>query len=112
MIDGTATETRTPNRGAGSSREVNLFAVHQLLEPLLGDPDFIPGTPSWTQLPDDDSAKWRAVLWAAMWWAVAEDARQDAVAQAGQAIAEAENWGQVSRDIVRRREIDELRRAG
>lgn len=106
------TTTETPARkGGGTSREVNLFAVHQFLAPHLGDPDVIPGTPSWTQLPDDDSAKWRAVLWAAMWWAVAEDARQNAVAEAGQQISAAENWRVRARDVQRRREIDEHRRA-
>lgn len=112
MNGDTATETRTPVRGAGSSREVNLFAVHQFLAPHLGDPEYIPGTPSWTQLPDDSAAKWRSVLWAAMWWAVAEDTRQEAIADAGQQISAAADWSQGSRDVHRRHQIDELRRAG
>lgn len=112
MTERITTETRTPNRGAGSSREVNMFAVHQFLAPHLGDPDVIPGTPSWTQLPDDDAAKWRAVLWAAMWWTVSEDARQDAIAEAGQQISAAEDWSTLSRTVHRRHEIDALRRAG
>ena len=111
MTESITTETRAPIRGAGSSREVNLFAVHQFLAPHLGNPDVIPGTPSWTQLPNGDSAKWRAVLWAAMWWAVAEDARQDAVAEAGQAISGADNWSVVAQQVLRRRAIDEMRRA-
>lgn len=99
-----------PLTGAGS-REVNYYAVYQFLAPHLGDPSVIPGTPVWADLRDSDPAKWRAVLWAAMWWAVTEDARQDAVAQANQAISAAEDWGQVSRQVQRRREIDELRRS-
>lgn len=103
--------TETPARkGGGSSREVNLFAVHQFLAPHLGDPEYIPGTPSWTELPDDNAAKWRAVLWAAMWWAVSENTRQDAIAKAGQAISSAADWSQMSRDVHRRHEIDALRR--
>lgn len=111
MTNNITTETRTPNRGAGSSREVNMFAVHQFLAPHLGDPDYIVGTPSWTQLPDDDAAKWRAVLWAAMWWAVTEDARQDAIADAGQQISAADDWSEAARQLPRRREIDRLREA-
>lgn len=112
MTESITTETRTPNRGAGSSREVNLFAVQQFLAPHLGDPELIPGTPSWTQLPDDDGAKWRAILWAAMWWAVSEDARQDAIAEAGEAISAAKDWSKASRAVQRRHEIDTLRKAG
>lgn len=103
----TVNTTETPAlSGGGTSREVNCFAVHQFLAPHLGDPEYIPGTPSWTELPDDNGAKWRAVLWAAMWWVVAEDARQDAVAKAGQDI-----WtGTFATTVARHREIDSYRR--
>lgn len=108
----TVNTTETPARkGGGTSREVNLFAVHQFLAPHLGDPEYIPGTPSWTELPDDSAAKWRSVLWAAMWWAVAEDARQNAVAEAGQAISAAADWSEAAQQLPRRRHIDELRRS-
>lgn len=112
VTDDSTTEARTPsNGGAGSSREVNLFAVHQFLAPHLGDPDYIVGTPSWTQLPDDDSAKWRAILWACMWWAIGENLRQEAIADAGEQISEAEDWRATARQVQRRREIDALREA-
>lgn len=110
MTDTNTTETPA-RRGGGTSREVNCFAVHRFLAPHLGDPDVIPGTPSWTQLPDDDAAKWRAVLWSAMWWAISEDARQNAIADAGEQVSAAQDWSQVSRDVHRRHEIDQLRRS-
>lgn len=111
MIGEERTTEARARKGVGSSREVNLFAVHQFLAPYLGDPEFVPGTPSWTQLPDDDSAKWRAVLWAAMWWAVAENTRQEARAQAAENVWEGEDWTYVARQVQRRREIDVHRRA-
>lgn len=101
-----------PLTGAGSSREVNYYAVYQFLAPHLGDPSVIPGTPVWADLPDSDPAKWQAVLWAAMWWSVTEDARQDAIADAGVQIAGAEDWAVVAQQHLRRHEIDTLRKAG
>lgn len=113
MVDNEMTEEAGSDRGAGtpSSREVDLYSVYQFLAPHLGDPRWIPGTPSWSQLEDTDPAKWSAVLWAAIWWAVGEEARQDAITQAGEAIWEGEDWAQVSQTVRRRREIDELRRS-
>lgn len=97
--------------GAGTSREVRFYPVYELLSPLLADPSLIPGTPVWCELSDTDPAKWQAVLWAAVWWAVGEECRQDAIAAAGEQISASENWRQVARQVQRRREIDEMRRA-
>lgn len=93
------------------SREVRFFPVYQLLQSLLGDPGPIPGTPDWCRLDDTDPAKWRAVLWAAVWWAVAEECRQDAIAEAGEQISSAEDWTAAARQVQRRREIDAHRRS-
>lgn len=95
----------------GASRQVAWTAVYRLLSPLLGDPHLIPGTPVWAQLEDTDPAKWQAILWAAVWWAVGEDARQEAVAEAGAQISAAENWAAVSQQVLRRRQIDDMRKA-
>ncbi|MDW5612082.1 DUF2742 domain-containing protein [Mycolicibacterium sp. D5.8-2] len=100
-----------PTTGAGASREVNFYPVYQFLSPLLADPSIILGTPVWTQLDDTDPVKWQAILWAAVWWAVTEDARQQAIAEAGEAIWEGSNWSDAARTLLRRREIDALRRA-
>lgn len=102
-------ETR-PHSGAGSSREVQFYPVYKLLAPMLTCPSLIPGTPAWCQLDDTDPAKWQAILWAAVWWAIAEECRQDALADAGEQISAAENWADVARQVQRRREIDALRR--
>ena len=98
--------------GAGTpSREVKFYPVYEMLSPMLADPRLIPGTPVWCQLDDADPAKWQAILWSAVWWAIAEECRQDAIAEAGEQIAAAEDWGDVARQVQRRRQIDEHRRA-
>lgn len=71
------------------SRQVAWVAVYDLVAPLLGDPHLIPGTPSWCELGDDDPAKWAALLWPCLWWVIAEDARQTAMAEASRAISSA-----------------------
>lgn len=74
------------------SRQVAYRPVYELLSPLLGNPDIIPGTPVWCQLDDTDPAKWQAVLWAAVWWAVNQDLHQEATADAATEIAAANDW--------------------
>lgn len=99
------------------SREISWWSVYLLLAPFLSAesatggklPPVIPGTPDWDGLPDDHPDKWRAVLWAAMWWVLDEDGRQDAIAQAGEAVSSAEDWTAVARQVQRRREIDQMR---
>lgn len=97
------------------SREIHWQNVYLFLREreLLGDPGTVvfPGTPAWSALAADDPEKWRGLLWSAVWWAVAQDARQDALAEAGQEISGAEDWTQVARDVQRRKDIDETRRS-
>jgi hypothetical protein len=85
----------TDNRLA--SRTVDWWPVHDLVEPYLGDPGLIPGTPSWRDRPDTDPAKWQAILWSSVWWALAEDTRQAAMADASREISKAADWSQISR---------------
>jgi len=80
------------------SRQVSWLAVHELVAPLLGEPGLIPGTPAWRQLDDADPAKWQAILWAAVWWVIAEDGRQSAMADASREISGAADWSRVGRD--------------
>lgn len=82
-----------------ASRQVAYYPVYTLLEPWLGTPGLIPGTPEWCQLDDTDPSKWRAVLWAAVWWCLYQDTRQAAMADASCAISKAADWPQVSRGI-------------
>lgn len=85
------------------SRAVAWEPVHRLVAPLLGSPGLAPGVPAWVDLDDHDPEKWRAVLWSSVWWAVAEDARQDAMAEASRAISAAADWSAVARGMQRRR---------
>ncbi len=64
---------------------------------MLGDPGLIPGTPAWCLLEDTDPAKWQAVLWAAVWWALAADTRQAALADASREISHCHPWTRVGR---------------
>ena len=91
------------------SRAVSWAPVWDLLAPVLGPPGLTPGTPAWCALPDDDGDKWEAVLWACLWWVVAEDARQDAKAEASRAISAAAEWAAASREI---HQLNAARRRG
>ncbi|WP_158249081.1 DUF2742 domain-containing protein [Mycobacterium sp. ENV421] len=92
------------------SRQITWYDnVFLFLEPWLGDP-VIPGTPAWAQLPDDHPDKWRAVLWACVWWCLDQDTHQDATAAASREISTAAAWSQIGRDrgssyIPRRKDV-------
>ncbi len=99
-----------PDVGAGTpaSRQVSYLTVYELVSPILGDPGLIPGTPAWCQLDEADPAKWQAVLWAAVWWSLAADTRQEALADASREISAAAAWSTIGRDRGRayiRREV-------
>lgn len=91
------------------SRAVAWAPVWDLLAPHLPAPGLVPGSPSWAALPDDAPAKWQALLWAAMWWVVAEDARQTGTAEVSKAIAASTDWRAVATEI---RQLADARRAG
>jgi hypothetical protein len=84
------------------SRQIDYLPVYELVADLLGDPGLIPGTPAWCALDADDPAKWQALLWPAVWWCVAEDARQMAMADASREIACAADWSALSRNMLQR----------
>lgn len=98
-------ETRTPGAGSPASKQVSFEPVYELLSPLLGDPGLIPGTPVWCQLDDTDPAKWQAILWAAVWWTVAQDARQASQSDAATEISAAggPSWSALARRIAQGR---------
>lgn len=85
------------------SRQVAYLPVYELVAPLLGRPGLVPGTPQWVALDDTDPAKWRAIMWSAVWWAVAEDGRQAALADASREISTAADWPGLASAIHRRR---------
>ncbi len=80
-----------------SSWQVSSEQVHLFLAPHLGDPGLIPGTPRWVDLDDGDPEKWRAILWPVVYWAVDQDARQTALAEASRAISMAVDWPRIVR---------------
>lgn len=88
-----------------ASRAVAWEPVHRLVEPFLGEPGLAPGTPPWSDLGDDDPRKWSAILWASVWWAVAEDARQADMAEASRAISAAADWPRIAQRAVQRRGV-------
>lgn len=81
------------------SRQVTWLPVYELVAPLLGEPGLVPGTPAWMHLDDANPAKWSALLWAAVWWALDQDARQEAAADASKVVARAADWPHIARCI-------------
>ena len=76
------------------SRSVAWMPVYELLAPHLGPPGSCPilGTPAWVALPDDHPDKLEALLYAALYWVLAEDTRQEQRADASKDIAAAADW--------------------
>ena len=62
-------------------------------------------------MPDDDARKLLALVLGGVREALANEIRQDAIEEAGRGVWEGEDWSQVARQVQRRREIDEIRRA-
>lgn len=69
------------------------------------------GTLQWCGLADDDARKLLALVLGGVREALTNDTRQDAIAQAGEAISGAEDWSRVAQQVQRRREIDKIRKA-
>lgn len=122
----TAAETR-PLIGAGfpapaveksnalDSSQVSWWATHMFVTALVGQANAtLPwaGTPAWRALDDADPRKLLALAVAGEHHVLRIEIGQDAIADAGQQISAAADWSQVARDVHRRHEIDELRRAG
>lgn len=113
-------EART-QQGAGSpaSRQVNWYEAFAFASRIASQYGVtldhrelpIAGTLQWCGMADDDARKLMALVLGGVREALANDAHQDALAQAGEAISGAADWSQVSRDVRRRHEIDELRRS-
>lgn len=107
--------------GAGSlaSREVNWYETFAFASRVAAQHGLcldhrqlpVAGTLQWCGMADDDARKLLSLVFGGVREALANDARQDAITQAGEAISAAENWTEVARQVQRRREIDELRRA-
>lgn len=114
VTDNKNEETR-PLTGAGSpaSQEVSWWATHMFITEVVTQANTtLPsaGTPAWRALDDADPRKLLALAVAGEHHILRVEIGQDAIADAGEAISESEDWSKVSRDVQRRREIDDLRR--
>ncbi|CAJ1495117.1 DUF2742 domain-containing protein [[Mycobacterium] burgundiense] len=86
------------------NRQINYVTVYEFLRHQLGDkPAVLPGTPAWQLLPDDHPDKWRAVLWAAIWWCLSEDTRQEAMAESSREISSAAPWSALAQRVAQGR---------
>jgi len=92
---------------AVSSRQVDWYRVYSFVAPLVErlGPLPWPGTPTWCELSDHDPRKTGAVLLAGVLWALNEDARQDAQAEASCDISEAADWPAIARELHARRAV-------
>ncbi len=91
------------------SRQISALAVVDFLLAHLGAPGLIPGTPQWCMLSDTDPRKWQACGWAAIWWCIAEEGRQEALAEASKAVAASAEWPKGAREI---QQLDAARKSG
>lgn len=116
-----APEEARPELGAGSpaSRQVNFYETFAFASRFAAQHGIqldhralpIAGTLQWCGLPDDDARKLLAVVLGGVREALTNETHQDAIAQAAEDVHGGEDWSEVSRQVRRRREIDEIRRA-
>lgn len=118
MTDNITTETRAPNRGAGSpvsSQEVSWWICHQFIEAAVAQANAGPlptaGTPAWAALGDGDPRKLLALARDGVHHVLRKQIGQEQLAQAAEDVHGGENWTEVARQVQRRREIDALREA-
>ncbi len=105
MEDRQNVEARTENIGAGSpaSRQVAWLETYDYVARLAAehhvvlDLTAIAGTPQWCGMPDGDARKLMALLVGGVREALANDARQEAMAEASRSVAAAVNWRAVGR---------------
>jgi Protein of unknown function (DUF2742) len=84
------------------SSAVSWSSVHEHVAPMLEQVGSWPmvGTPAWCALPDDDPAKWAALLDAAQHWALRVETCQEARAEASHAISAAVDWSDVADEAM------------
>ena len=106
-----------PQTGAGSpaSREVSWWNVHLFITAAVAQANCGPlpmaGTPAWGALSDTDPRKVLALAAAGVHHVLRMETAQLALAQAAEDVHGGEDWSEVARQVRRRREIDEIRRA-
>lgn len=66
-------------------------------------PSPMPGTTAWLALPYDDPRRRIGLGWAALCWAIEQDAKQAAIAGASRAVSAAGDWAEIARAAAGRR---------
>ncbi|MHA0285184.1 DUF2742 domain-containing protein [Mycobacterium sp. C3-094] len=101
--------------GAPASREVCWWACHKFIEAAVAQANCGPlptaGTPAWAALADGDPRKLLALAVAGEHHVLRLQLGQEARARAAEDVQGGENWTEVGRQVQRRLEIDEMRRA-
>jgi len=99
-----STESNRTYRQDISNREVDWYSVAKFAEPLLARFTSLPlpGTPQWCSLLDTDPAKLTACINVARFWAFDAACRQEAMADAAEAIWEAADWTAIRQALQRR----------
>lgn len=104
--------------GAPGSRQVNWFETFTFATKIAAQHNValdhrqlpIAGTMQWCGMSDTDARKLLSLILGGVREALTNDARQEAVRDAGEAVWEGEDWTDAARQLLRRREIDETRR--
>lgn len=106
-----------PLAGAGSpaSQEVSWWATHVFINAVVDQANYgtVPaaGTPAWSALSDGDPRKLLALAVSGEHWVLRTEIGQEQRAQAAEDVWAGENWTDVARQVQRRREIDQIRKA-
>lgn len=102
-------------RTSPASQEVNWWATHLFIEAAVAQancgPIPIAGTPAWAELADGDPRKLLALAVAGEHHVLRTEIGQEIRAQAAEDVWGGEDWSQAARQVQRRREIDEIRKA-
>ncbi len=84
-----------------SAQSVSWWDVAEFVAPMLARVGSWPmaGTPAWCALPDDDMAKWAALLDAAQHHALRVEVAQEAECAASQTVSAVTDWGAMGRQM-------------
>lgn len=111
-----AKEARTfTGAGSPASQQVSWWPTHEFLDAALAQANCGPlpmaGTPAWGALSDTDPRKILALAAAGEHHVLRVEQAQAVRAQAAEDVHGGEDWSEVARQVRRRHEIDEMRRA-
>ncbi|WP_460358982.1 DUF2742 domain-containing protein [Mycobacterium sp. ZZG] len=102
-----------------SSRQVSWFETYTYAMRIAAQHDVVLGLPSlpiagtqqWCGLPDEDARKLLSLILGGVREALSNEIHQDAISEAGEDIWKAADWSAAARRLLRRSEIDYIRKA-